>query len=119
GIWNVTVSVPGLALALLITWRSEPTPSLALVVTTNELLSPLLRASAEVLLADEVAVAVITWPAGTVAAKLTRNEAAPNASVNTVVVPRNTCAWPWVGGSPAALAKNSSANWAFAVNPLS
>ena len=43
----------------------------------------------------------------------------PDASVNTVASPKNTWAWPWVGGSPAELAKNSSANWAFAVNPLS
>ena len=70
---NVIVSRPGLALALLIAWRSEPIPLSLVLVTTNGLATVTLVANCEVLLAGEVAVAVITWPTGTVADRSPRS----------------------------------------------
>src|SRR5208282_5643710 len=64
-------------------------------------------ASSEVLLSGEVAVAVITWPTGTVAERVAEIVAAPEPLVMNFLLPRNTCAWPRVEGSPGALAKNS------------
>ena len=65
---KVIVSDPGLVLAFRIAWRSEPIPLLFVFVTTNGLATITPVANSEVLLSGtEVAVAVITWPTGTVA----------------------------------------------------
>src|SRR5271154_3622631 len=99
-------------LAASIASRSEPGPLSAPVVTVNTSTwdGGIATAAENSEVSLNVAVVVMNAPGATAAGRLASNWANPVESVETTVVPRNVCPWPYPDGSATAFEKNSMTN---------